>query len=180
MIRSILHGQIRKLERAYGYDATYLHEVLDVSVSATVKFMLFQVMASHRGGVPKEAWFAARMAATLSEDCGPCTQLGVDIALQSGVSPQSIAALLRGDLEAAGPDAALGFRYGAAVANNAPEAVALAEAVAERYGKRGLVSMSYGVATVRVYPALKRGLGHGAACTKIQVANDSIIIRQAA
>lgn len=180
MIRSLLHSRIRRLERSFGYDATYLHEVLDASVPAIFKFILFQMMAGHRSGVPKEAWFAARMAAALSEDCGPCTQLGVDVALRSGVSPQSLAALLRGDLEEAGPDAALGFRYGAAVANNAPEAAALAENVAKRYGQRGLVAMSYGVATVRVYPTLKRGLGHGAACTKIQVANESIIIRQAA
>jgi hypothetical protein len=31
-----------------------------------------------------------------------------------------------------------------------------------------------------VYPTVKRGLGHGAACTKIIVANDSIAIDRAA
>lgn len=180
MIRSLLHRQIRKLERTHGYDATYLHEVLDASVPAFLKFGLFQVMSKHRDRVPSEAAFAAGIAATLSEDCGPCTQLVVDMALDAGVAPDKIAALLRGDIERAGPTAALGFRYGIAVALNTEDAPALAEAVEARFGKRALVSMAYAVACGRVYPALKRGLGQGAACTRIRVADKSIAIREAA
>lgn len=180
MIRARLHGRIRKLERAYGYDASYLHEILDVSLAAFFKFALFQVMSGHRDRVPADASFAARLAAALSEDCGPCTQLVVDMALESGVAPGKLAALLRGDLDQAGAEAALGFRYGIAVAHNTADAQPLSEEVERKFGKAALVSMAYAVASARVYPALKRGLGHGAACTKIQVADDSIIIRQAA
>lgn len=180
MLRSFLHGRIRKLERAFGYDATYLHEVLDVSRAAFFKFLLFQVMSAHRDQVPRDASFAASIAATLSEDCGPCTQLVVNMALHNGMAPETLCALLRGDLEKASVDAALGFRYGVAVANNTADAMALCEDVERRFGKRALVSMSYAVACARVYPALKRGLGHGATCTKIQVANDCITIWQAA
>lgn len=180
MIRSLLHSRIRRLERSFGYDATYLHEVLDVSLPAFLKFALFQVMASHREQVPIDAAFAARIAATLSEDCGPCTQIVVDMALHSGMESQKIAALIRGDIEKAGADAALGFRFGNAVACNTADAPSISKEVERRFGKRALVSMSYAVACSRVYPALKRGLGHAAACTKIQVLDDSIIIRQAA
>ena len=180
MIRSFLHKRIRRLEYGFGYDATYLHEVLDTSVTAFLKFGLFQVMASHREGVPRDAAFAARIAATLSEDCGPCTQLVVDMAIKAGMDTDNITALLRGDIEQAGAEAELGFRFGIAVANNTADALALADEVERRFGKRALVSMSYAVACSRVYPALKRGLGHAAACTKIQVHEHSIIVRKAA
>ena len=180
MIKAFLHRSVAKLERGFGYDATYLHEVIDVSTPAFVKFGLFQIMSNHRDGAPADAYCAARIAATLSEDCGPCAQLTVDMALQAGVNPQSIAALLRGDLEQAGKDAELGFRYGIAVSQNTPAAVALAEEVETRYGKRALVSMAYAVACSRVYPALKRGLGHGAACSKISVSDEIIVLKQAA
>lgn len=180
MLRSWLHRRIGRLERAYGYDATYLQEVAEVSVPAILKFGLFQIMAYHHQDLPRDLGFAARMAATLSEDCGPCTQLVVDMALEAGMAAETVAALMRGDLARAGDEAALGFRYGMAVAANTPEAVALAEGVERRYGKRALVSLAYGVASARVYPALKRGLGHGAACTRIRVAEDDIAIARAA
>jgi hypothetical protein len=180
MLKRLLHGSIRKLERDYGYDATYLHEVTDISPAASLKFALFQIMSNHRDRVPRDAYCAARMAATLSEDCGPCTQLVVDMALRAGMAPARIAAILRGDLEQAGADAELGFRYGVAVAQNTIDAAALAGEVAKRYGKRALVSMAYAVACSRVYPALKRGLGHGAACTKISVSDETIVLKEAA
>jgi hypothetical protein len=180
MIKAFLHRSVAKLEKGFGYDASYLHEVIDVSPSAFFKFGLFQIMSNHRDGAPADAYCAARIAATLSEDCGPCAQLTVDMALAAGVDPKRVAALLRGDLEQAGPDAELGFRYGIAVSQNTPDAVALSEDVEQRYGKRALVSMAYAVACSRVYPALKRGLGHGAACSKITVSDETIVLRQAA
>jgi len=93
MLKRWIHRQIAKLERSYRYDATYLHEVTEASVPAFVKFALFQSMSTHRQSVPKEAWFAARMAGTLSEDCGPCTQLVVD---ERSAPAESLAADYRG------------------------------------------------------------------------------------
>jgi hypothetical protein len=179
MLKRFFHGHIRRLESAYGYDAGYLHEVLDASMSAFVKFALFQTMSSHRQDVPADALYAAKIAATLSEDCGPCTQLVVDMALRQGVAARAIAALLRGDIDGAGADASLGFRYGIAVATNDPDAVTLAEKAEQRFGKRGLVSLAFAVTSSRVYPCLKRGLGHGIACTKITLAGQSIAVKQA-
>jgi hypothetical protein len=180
MIKALLHRSLGKLEKGFGYDARYLHEVIDVSPSAFFKFGLFQIMAKHRDGAPRDAHCAAGIAAILSEDCGPCAQLAVDMSLAAGMDPGRIRALLRGDLEQAGDEAELGFRYGIAVAQNTPNAVALSEEVERRYGKRALIAMAYAVACSRVYPALKRGLGHGAACSKINVSDETIVRKQAA
>lgn len=180
MFKTACHRSVRALERRFGYDAAYLHEVIEAAPMAFVKFALFQIMAGHHDGVSREAWCAARIAAALSEDCGPCVQITVDMALAAGMDPKAIAALLRGDLEQAGADAELGFRYGLAVAQNTPEALTLAERAEKRFGKRGLVSLAYGVACSRVYPALKRGLGHGVACTRIAISDETIVMKQAA
>src|SRR5581483_11778077 len=99
-------------------------------------------MAQHRAGAPREAWYAAKLAGAMSEDCGPCSQLVVDMALKAAVDPAIVAALVRGDLARAGADAALGFRYGRAVATNAPEAQQLAIDARARYGERGLVALA--------------------------------------
>jgi alkylhydroperoxidase/carboxymuconolactone decarboxylase family protein YurZ len=179
MFKQFLHRRIAKLERAFGYDATYFHEVVDASTPAFAKFTAFQWMSSHRDHIPRDAWFAARIAAALSEDCGPCTQLVVNMALRQGMNANAIASLLRGDLEQAGADAELGFRYGIAVANGTDDCLRLAEEAEARYGKRGLVSLAYAVACSRVYPALKRGLGHGVTCSSIVVSDVTITIREA-
>jgi alkylhydroperoxidase/carboxymuconolactone decarboxylase family protein YurZ len=179
MFKLFIHRRIAALERAFGYDAAYLHEVADASTPAFVKFTGFQWMSSHRDQIPRDAWFAARIAAALSEDCGPCTQLVVNMALRNGMKPDAIASLLRGDLEQAGADAELGFRYGIAVANGTDDTLRLCEDAEARYGKRGLVSLAYAVACSRVYPALKRGLGHGMACSSIVVSDETVTIREA-
>jgi hypothetical protein len=180
MLKVFLHRTVSKLEKSFGYDASYLHEVIEISRPAFFKFGLFQIMSSHRDSVPRDAWYAARIAAAMSEDCGPCTQLVVDMALREGMKREALSTLLRGDLEKAGADAEFGFRYGIAVAQNTPAALALSEEAEKRYGKRALVSLAFAVAASRVYPTLKRGLGHGAACTKITILDETIVLRQAA
>jgi hypothetical protein len=180
MLKRFLHARIRAMAGSYSYDAAYMHEILDASLIAFLKFSLFQIMSMHRDQVPKDTWYAARLAAALSEDCGPCSQLVVDMALRDGVASSAIAALLRDDMGGAGADASLGFRYGRAVAQNSIDCTALAEETEKRFGKRGLVSLDFAVACSRVYPTLKRGLGHGAACTKITVSNETIAMKRAA
>jgi hypothetical protein len=180
MIRALLHARLRKFEVAFGYDASYLHDVVDASIPALFKFLSFGRMSQHCEGVPKEAWFAAKIAATLSEDCGPCTQLLVDQAIRSGVEPRALSSLLRGEIVERDSDAAFGFRYGRAVARNAPDCVVLSEEAKRRYGERGVVALAFGVATARVYPALKRGLAHGAVCRSIRIDRETVVVRSSA
>ena len=86
MIRPLLHSIIRRFEKRYAYDATYMHEIADTSVGAFMKLGLAQAMNTHREGVPLDALFAARITAVRFEDCGPCAQLVVNMALEAGVA----------------------------------------------------------------------------------------------
>jgi hypothetical protein len=177
VIRPILHSRLKKFEASFGYDASYLHDVVDVSLAAFFKFLFFERMSKHCEGVPKEAWFAARIAAILSEDCEPCTQLVVDQAIRAGVDPRALSSMLRSEIAEGDSDLEFGFRYGKAVAGNASECAELSEAAKRRYGARGAVSLAFGVATARVYPAVKRGLGHGAVCQAISIGRETIVVK---
>jgi len=180
MMKSLLHWTVRRFERQWKYDAQYMHDVVNASPSAVWKFGLLQPMSQHRQDVSKEAWHAAHLAGALCEDCGPCVQLCIDMATNDGVAPERLAALIRGDLDDAGPDAALGFRYGMAVATDADTVLPLVEEARARYGERGLVSLAFSVTTARMYPTLKRGLGHGAVCAKVLVRDETIAVKRAA
>ena len=180
LVKTLLHAAIRNFEKTFHYDATYMHEVIDHAPAAAWKFGLIQIPAYYGKSLNRDAWHAAHLAGALSEDCGPCAQLSVDMALRDGVDPAKLAALVRGDADAAGAEAALAFRYGTAVAKNSPDVVELSAAIRRRFGERGLIAFAYAVTFARVYPTLKRALGHGQACAKIVVDHETIPVKLAA
>jgi hypothetical protein len=76
---------LRATAKRYGYDTSYLDMMLSESPAAFFKFASVMKASSHREVVPVEASFAAKIVGALAEDCGPCTQLCVDMALEAGM-----------------------------------------------------------------------------------------------
>src|SRR6185437_8802195 len=114
MIKQFIHRYIRNLERRYDYDATYMHELADISMSAFNRFTIMQMSGGQwGGGAPNDALFASGIAGALVEDCGPCVQIASDMAVGAGVSPETIRNLLSGTRS--NSDAQLGFDYGLAL-----------------------------------------------------------------
>src|SRR5690242_1295273 len=96
MVKRFVHRYIRKMEARYGYDATYMHELVDTSFAGFRRFMKIQSAGNWRGGAPSNAWWAAGLAGALIEDCGPCVQIGTDMAVEAGMNGEIIKALLSG------------------------------------------------------------------------------------
>jgi hypothetical protein len=180
MLKWIIHRKLRAFEKAYGYDASYMHEVLDLDVGAFLKFGRATGLGRYRKNEPAEAYFAATLAASMHADCGPCTQLGVTFALQSGVPPRTIAAVINGDETAMTPDAQLGYRFARAVLAHAPEADPLREEIVKRWGPRAVLALAFGMMAAQMYPMLKYALGHGQACTRVVVSGQAITPMRAA
>jgi hypothetical protein len=179
MIRPILHSVIRRFEKRFGYDATYMHEIADASVGAFVKLALAQRMSAHRESVSLEALFAAGFAAVRFEDCGPCAQLAINMALQGGVAPDMVRAIVARDTARMSSDAVLGLRLADAVLAHEPTDE-IRQEVLGRFGEKGLISLAYAIAATRIYPTMKRALGHAHACERLRVAGDTIVAARAA
>jgi hypothetical protein len=174
----LVKRKLAAFEKDFGYDATYLKEMYDVSPSAFWKFSKITAMSQMRAGVPVDASFAAGIVATFTEDCGPCTQLGVTMAERAGVSATSLRAILVGDTSAMSADAALGFNFAKAVLRrDIEESDRLRAEIVSKWGRKAVVSLAISIATSRVYPAVKYGLGHGHSCTRIQVSGNDIAMR---
>ena len=105
----------------------------------------------------------------MAEDCGPCTQLVIDMAQRNGVDPAILRAIVARDVTAMSFDVALAFRFAEATLRHAPEADDLREEVVRQFGKRGLISLSFAIVASRIYPTLKYALGHGRTCTRVTV-----------
>lgn len=177
MLQFLLHRTIRRLERRFAYDAAYMHEIIDASPGAMLKFSLLQPMNQHRRGVPKAVWYAARITAARHEDCGPCTQLVVDMAYADGVAADELRAVAARDFAGMSDGVALAVRLADAVAANAP-ADAVRDDIVRRFGMDGLISLSLGIAGARMFPTVKRALGHARTCERLRIEGEIIGVQK--
>lgn len=176
-----IHRSIAAFEKRYAYDMGYARELLRMSPRGMTRFIRFLGLAMHREDVPLEAWYATKLAATLAEDCGPCTQLVVRMAEEAGVAPAVLRGVLAGDDRAMGEIAALGYRFAEATIRHGADLGRLRDAVVARWGERALASLALTIAASRVFPTVKYALGHGQQCQRIEVAGaDSPLARRAA
>ena len=178
MIRYFLDKILLSTKKRYDYDVGYLQEILQADLPAFAKFMGFQTMSAHGGNLPVEPLFAARIRAILWDDCGPCTQLVVNMALEAKVRPDVVRAIIEGQLEELPGEVALVVRFTQYVMAHAPEAEELRAEIVERWGQKGLVAIAFAISSSRVYPALKYAMGYGYACQRIQVDNVALAPKQ--
>jgi AhpD family alkylhydroperoxidase len=167
---------LNKFQREWGYDVSYMLEILDAGGLAAIKpMMALQKIAAYRADCPRDAYFAVSIVASRAGDCGPCLQLGVKMAERAGMAPSQIAAILTQDREAMSDDVRCAFDFArAAIARDGGNAPAR-EAIVVRFGKRALIAMSYGIAVAGFYPAFKYAFGAAHACRRIHVGNADIV-----
>ena len=171
MIRWFVNRQMKAFERSFDYDLSYAREIFESSRRAFWHLSRITAVAGFREDVSRDAWYAAKLAATLSEDCGPCTQLVVTMAEREGVNPATIRAILAAEKQSMPEEASLGFHFARAVlARDLAESDRLRAEILKRWGRRGLVSLALAIASSRTFPNIKYALGHGRACTVVHVA----------
>jgi len=178
MLKWFLRRQIAAFERTWNYDASYIREMIDVDPRAMMAFGKVQGLSRYRKSVPLEAYCAAGLIAVMAEDCGPCTQLGIDMAQRQGVRPAILRAIVAHDYVAMPEDVALAARFTEATLCHAPEADDLREEVLRRWGKRGLISLAFAILSARMYPTLKYALGHGQACTRLVIGGEAAPVQR--
>lgn len=173
MLRRFLQRWVRKFEREWSYDASYMHELIDIDPRAMLAFGKVQGLAKYQKDIPLAPWAAAAIVAVMSEDCGPCTQLTIDMAERGGVDPSLLRAVVARDYAAIPYDVALAARFTEATLRHAPEADDLREEVMRQFGRRGLVSLAFAMLAARMYPTLKYAMGHGKACTRLKIGGET-------
>ena len=169
MLKTCLSRWIDRFEKAWSYDASYMRHVLRASPASLLKFAMGARAPDYRAA-PAEAIVAAGLVGTLSEDCGPCVQVGVDIAAANGVDPKVLKAILAGDEAGMGDAAALAWRFArASLARDLETVEPLRDEIVARWGDKALVAISLSLVASRMYPTLKYALGYGKACSKVRV-----------
>lgn len=176
MIRWALHRVMDKFERDWNYDAGYMREMIDASPRAAWLFSRVTALGRFRQDVPLDAWSAAGITAVRHEDCGPCTQLGVQMAERAGVEPEVLRAILSDNPASMPPDVALVWNFTRATLAHDVAADRYRDAIVERWGRRALVSIAFAITAGRIYPTVKYALGHGKACTRVFVGGTPVVV----
>ena len=181
MRKFIARRILRSFSKRYGYDTSYMETMLKESPAAFFKFTPVMKAAAHREVIPLDVSFAAKITGAMAEDCGPCTQLCVDMALEAGMAKDQIEAVLRRDVSAMSPEAALGFRFADAVVHHAMDDDEYRDAVRARWGEKGVIDLAIGLQMGRLFPMIKLALGYAKECRRVSVAGHQVdVIKQAA
>ncbi|HEY3805873.1 MAG TPA: hypothetical protein VGL61_24865 [Kofleriaceae bacterium] len=176
MVKWLVRKRIAAFERQWGYDASYMRELLDTDLRALLAFAKLQGLDRYRRDVPADAYFAAKLVAVLAEDCGPCTQL----ALADRVPGATLAAVIaRRDADLPS-SAALAVRFARAALAHDAAASELRDQIVATWGPRALVSLAFAILTGRMFPTLKFALGHGHACERVMIDGTAIVPPSAA
>ncbi|MGB8398951.1 hypothetical protein [Bradyrhizobium sp.] len=177
----IARRMLRTMSKRYGYDTGYLEMMLKASPSAFFKFAPLAKAAGHREVVPVDASFAAKLVGAMAEDCGTCTQLVVDMALEAGMANDQVAAVLSRDPGAMNSATKLAYRFADVVVRRSADDHELRDAVRARWGEKGVIDLTLALQMGRMFPMVKAGLGYASECRRVRVGGRDVdVIKPAA
>jgi hypothetical protein len=180
MLKWIIRSRLAAFEKKFEYDMSYARHILDVDTQAFFAFAKVMKLGAYRRDIPKEAYWAAKLTGVVSEDCGPCTQLLVTMALADKVDPKVMQSVLTADRAAMSDEVKLAVDFAKATLAHDVAADDLRDAIVKRWGDRALISIAFAIVSARIYPTLKYALGHGKSCQRIVVAGTPIAVVHAA
>ena len=170
MLNWLIRKKLDAFERQHHYDLTYAREVLATDLRAFLRLGKITNALGWRRDIPLDVYYGVKLATVVAEDCGPCSQLVVSIALADRVDPKTIAAIIANDHERAGELAALGMRFALAARAHDPAADEPRAELRRRWGQGAVLSAAFALSAARFFPTFKYALGYGKACHRIDVA----------
>ncbi|MEZ0389104.1 MAG: hypothetical protein ACAI34_18660 [Verrucomicrobium sp.] len=157
---------LRAFGQHYDYDVSYVEELLEASPGAFQAFEGAMATGQYRKAAPLELLALVKLTATRVEDCGPCTLLGVKMAREAGVAETVIqGALHRG--RGLPPEQLEVHQYAHAVAANEPLDPEFLSRLKSRLGAEVMAELAVAIVGARIYPTLKRAMGHASSCSLI-------------
>jgi len=161
-----IEEELTAFGQAYDYDVSYLLQLNDASPGAFAAFRAAQALSSFREELPLDAHFVTRITAMQGEDCGPCAQLNLRMAVEAGVDRELLATLL--DSPAQLPSPLQDVRaHTQAVVTGAVQDHERTKRLRQQYGEAAFAEIGACVAGSRIYPTLKRALLGQSHCQKL-------------
>lgn len=169
MIKELIAWRIEAAARKLGGSMDYITKILRVSFPAFRRFRHIFVISDYRGGLPPEAYHAARIVAARDEDCGTCVQIEMNMAIKAGVSRDLLQAINRSDPATLPAPVRNVYRFVEAVVQANGKDAELRPAIIQHYGESGLVEIALAIGASRFLPICKRTLGYATHCAAVTI-----------
>lgn len=149
--------ELLQFQQAYDYDTAYLQGLLNDAPGAFYAFSKAEGMSTQRKALPLEAHYVARVATMLVEDCGPCTQLNLRMAVEGGVDRTLLETLLHRPQELP-QELRDVYEHAQAAVTGEGLSHERAERIKRAYGRDGFAELAVVITGCQMYPNLKRAL----------------------
>jgi alkylhydroperoxidase family enzyme len=169
MLRWFLRRQLDAAERKLGAPIDYAREMLEDSPGLLLRFFTGVSLLARRRKAPLDSGHVAGLVATRHEDCGVCVQIAVNLARKDGVPAEVLRAVLDGAPERLPEALAEAYGFAAGICANDGSEGPWREKLLARHGHEALTELSLVVAAGRVFPTVKRGMGHAVSCSVLPV-----------
>jgi hypothetical protein len=175
MLKSLIHGKLKSVERELGAPVDYLHHMVDTSLGAFFKFAKIMPMASYRKVLPVEVYHVAGMVSSRHADCGTCLQIAVNLARKDGLAEPIIRAILDRDPAALREELSDVYHFAEKVVSATYDETAFRDAIRNRYGEKGIVELALVIGSAQVFPLVKRTMGYAVSCQDVKIADASTV-----
>ncbi len=162
----------RRAEKRLRVPADYMGRLGESSFLGLIKFLMFLPLAGHRRKSDPRMIHAVRLVATGHEDCGTCVQIVVNAAHDAGVEGQIIRDVLKRNHEMLPSDVSMAVRFSDSVLANDGSDEAMRCEIESKFGATVLAELALAIASARVFPTLKRGLGLAKSCAVVKIEID--------
>lgn len=164
-------ARVLETEKALGVQLDYMREMAERGSPVLARMQALTAMnrADAQSTLSADIRCFATLGAVQADDCGECVQIHINMDRALGINPKLLQAALdhRPDL-LPGP-LALAWRFGQAVAANAPEMEDLRQQLEKICGRDAMIELSFHLAVSRFYPTVKRAMGYALSCSLVQV-----------
>ena len=159
-------NEVTAMEAHVGQTLTYLRDLAEHNTEGLAKFLNFMPLAYHRAEASNEELAVVKLATMVNEDCGPCLQINIRLAIMAGVNPELVRAVVEGRVDDIGDEGLRTlYHYANAVFRNTADLAEHVDKVEAMVGSTRLGDLAIAIASARVFPTLKKGMGHGVSCS---------------
>lgn len=169
MLRWLINKRLNTEEKNLGESMDYLRYINEKSPFAMLRFAAIAPFANSRKVLSADAWYAAQLVALQHEDCGPCVQIGVNLARKNGVAASLIKCVLSGNWSTLTPELTAICQFTRDAVADKVASEELREAIIDRYSEQGLIELAYAIASAAIPPTVKRVLGYSRSCSVVEI-----------
>lgn len=168
MDTATIKSQLQAFSEKYHYDTGYMEALLDAAPGAYGAFSPGADMCKYRKALPLDAYFVASIATMRGEDCGPCAQLNLRMAVEFGVERDLLATLISAP-EKLPPHLKDVHDHAHAVTQGPSPDPETAERIRRHYGDEAFAELAVVITGNRVFPTLKRAMMRADHCEMLNL-----------